>query len=183
MSNRKVGQQQRGHIFERPKRRAGRPTKADLDDRAELKAWAAEEDEVRALIEESIAKGETSFLIPFPAPTPAMAFIIERLKGVPDRDGAVLKDALHDLLRSDLELDPKTRREVFDLYTRPPAQKRVAEARAFIASFESLKDYFCGRGMTAVEAEQEIAACRNWQLGTLHKNLQRARKRLRGAAK
>jgi hypothetical protein len=188
MSNRKVGWQQRDSIFARPRRKAGRPTKSDLEQRARLKAQAAKDDEVRALIEESIARGEDVSDIVFPAPppsSPAMAFLIKRLWGVPvERADAALKDALRDLLRSDLALDPKSRREVFDLYTRTDEQKRLGEDRAFIGVFEDHKKYLReNRGMTAIEAEEFIAAARGWTRGTLLKNLQRARKRLRKATK
>jgi hypothetical protein len=51
-------------------------------------------------------------------------------------------------------------------------------------AFEEQKKYLREhRGMTAPEAEAFIATNRGWEVGTLRKNLQRARKRLREAAK
>jgi hypothetical protein len=170
---------------------SGRPTKADLQERARLKAKAAEDDEVRALIEESIAKGQDVSDIIFPAPrpsSPAMAFLLDRLRGLKDvtdrQFEAAYKAAAADLLRSDLPLDPETRRQVFDLYARTDEQKRLGKDRAFIWMFEDQKRYFREhRGMTAIEAETFIASTRGWTRDTLLKNLQRARKRLRTAAK
>src|SRR5206468_4039774 len=111
----------------------GRPSNVELLERERRKAQAAEDDCIRAEIEAAIARGETSFLIPFPAPAPAMAFLIEHLKGVPvERVDAAWTDALRDLLRSDLELYPVTRQQVFDAYTQTSQQRLRAKDRAFI---------------------------------------------------
>lgn len=153
----------------------GRLSRADRVELKRLAVRAAEDDLLSAEIMAGIGRGDdmSNILHPSLDLAPAMAFLVERLK-----DGATPKDAVHDLLLSDLQLDPGTRRWVLNVYTQTAEQRRRAKDRALVSWFEDLKAHLRGRGMTAKEAEESIAAGRGVKLGSLVRELTRARRRL-----
>ena len=56
-------------------------------------------------------------------------------------------------------------------------QSKKAKAHMFLEMVDLTKSYLYARGMTMVEAEQEIAKARGWKVETLHRMLTRYRKR------
>jgi hypothetical protein len=88
------------------------------------------------------------------------------------------------LLRSDVPLDDDARRQIADAWEREHRTKEQASldaARLFLYFIDMDKRRLNRRGLTMVDAEKQIAAQHGWKVGTLHKELQRARKRLREA--
>jgi hypothetical protein len=166
-----------------------RPSKADLRERERRKADAEAHDRERAAIEAAIARGE--FRLPAGAAspfTPAVDFIRARLAGVPiERFEEAMRSAMLALLRSDVPLDADVRRQIADMWERERRTKDEASIdkdRAFVDHVAMLKRNLLQRGMTAKQAEAEIAAKRfAWKRGTLDRKLRRVRKRLRKAAK
>jgi hypothetical protein len=129
------------------------------------------QDEHRQQVEAQIAELEKqglsaeqirdAFGLWFPEYPPAMQLLFDRLKDVED---AKVYDAVHravvDLLRSDMPLDRQSRQWIADLFFRLtfPNQKddarRQREQKAAVA--DALKRFYQDRGMTALEAEEQV---------------------------
>jgi len=168
-------------------------------EREKRKAAAAEEDRARAEHDAwRIALGipvKSVTVIPSPPPlvrppaflpkasSPAVQFLIDWFTKNPH--GSV-KAALRDLMRSDAELDPSTRREIYDRLERTQEQKRAAErvtkARMFLFHVDEVTNYMYERGLTVEEAKGEIAkALKLKNANSLDKAIKDARRRLRAA--
>jgi hypothetical protein len=170
------------------RRKAGRPTKADLDERERRKAKAEEHDRHRAAMEAAIARGglwlPADAVSPF---SPATQFILDRVHQVTaDQFDDAMRATMLALLRSDVPLDPDPdiRRQIANTWERErrtKQQERLDEGRAFIDHVDMMKKHLGERGLTMGEAEKKIAKARGWKPGTFQRNLRLARARLKAA--
>jgi hypothetical protein len=118
--------------------------------------------------------------IPF---SPATKFFMERLHKVSPDDtqfDSKWKLAVIDLVDSGVPLDRHTRSKIAGelrrLYFPNSERDKRAKLRNELAMIEDQKHYLLNRGMTAAEAEREIAASLGFKtVGALQKHIQRAR--------
>jgi hypothetical protein len=181
------------------RRTGGRPSNADLQHRANLKAAAAKQDQARAETEAKIAQGEFPIkreklpdnileagIVTSPAVLKLMPDALKRawLKGASDKQiDEACKSGLPDLLTSDIPMGRDVVKAIGAALKSTPEEARRNKDRLFIERVEMLKQYYAERGLTVPQAEKEIAEAYGWKPKTLHKELQRARNRLRDPAK
>jgi hypothetical protein len=117
------------------------------------------------------------------SPSTALDFMRRRLNKVSHDDsqfGARRKEAIIDLVASDVPLDPRTRSliaaELRRLYFPNPERDRRAKRQMRAASVELYKQQMRRYGLTAAEAEHEIAAALGFKtVGALRKHLLRSK--------
>jgi hypothetical protein len=151
-------------------RKAGRPSKATLAERARLKAKAAEQDRFRTEMERKIAQGRVQLI---------------------DWDTATVRSFMGETLPDDClvaapPIPDKILAELFNALMndkRTPRERRRDQDRALLGFAASMKQHLVGRGLSAAEAEEQVAAARGWKdRETLQRMLRKARARLRRAA-
>jgi len=116
-----------------------------------------------------------------PNDSPAMEFLFNRLNGV---RAAYFDDAMHravvDLLDIDIPLDRRARQLIAVMYWRlafpNPAAERKRQRRAEALAAELAKRCYRERGMTALEADQQVADDFGLTVGALTQRKKRAAK-------
>jgi hypothetical protein len=174
----------------------GAPVSARLSkqERDKFRRFAVRQQSERALIEAEIAKLEKSgeeineaqledlglYVSPL---SPAMQFIVDRLKGVTPREfDTKAKLAMVALVKSKVPLDPQTRRliagDLYGLYFPNPARDRRAKQQNENAVIENMRRELLSRGMTAAEVEREIVKALGIKsVAALRKRMQRRNRR------
>jgi hypothetical protein len=150
--------------------------KAELE--ARKAAWAYYEQHREEILAAVVHNSSLAGLDPL-APlrrTPAMAFLITKR-----RQGVALRTAMLDLLlRTDIPLDPDTRRRMFETFQeRTKEQERLDKDREMLAFRRELKDHLhFDRGYTMPEAEKAVAKALGYKkVGGLLSAVKRARKK------
>jgi hypothetical protein len=161
---------------------ARRVSQRELDER---RRTFLQDEEDRAHIEALLAEfpGEELGLTVV-ALSPALEFVRKRLNKVPHDDpqfNTKWKKAIVDLVASNVPLDPRTRSllagELRRLYFPNDERDKRAKRRTELVSIELYKQHLLSLGMTAAEADREIAASHGFRtVGALRKHMQRAQK-------
>jgi hypothetical protein len=142
-----------------------------------------QEQQDRAHIEALIADAQLEELGLTPVSlSPAMEFIKSRLNKVPHDDpqfDTKWKQAIIDLVASDVPLDPRTRLalagELRRLYFPNAARDKRRKGQMSFLNIEWYKQHLRDCGLTAAEADREIAASLGFKtVGALRKHMLRA---------
>jgi hypothetical protein len=155
-------------------------------ERERFEAHIAEIEELIELGVVTDAQLEDHRLFPeffFPKLSPAMQFLSDRLSGVSSDDDYdnKWKQAIVDLVKSDIPLDPRSRSllagDLHRLYFPNDERDRRDKQRMEAAWIEELMETALSRGMTTAEAREEIAKALGINsVEALRKRVQRAPK-------